>query len=152
MSEPVDHPASARFALETHSVEFIPKELRHGKPADLMPLWFAANMCLPVAAAGAATTRGGLSFGWATVGIVVGVVLGTLLVAGHSAQGPHLGLPQMIQSRAQFGYYGAAFPLIFAVFMYLGFYGAGAVLGAQALSSLIHLPVSEGILLLSVLR
>src|ERR1700685_4477783 len=95
MSEPVDHPASARFALETHSVEFIPKELRHGKPADLMPLWFAANMCLPGAAAGAATTLGGLSFGWATVGIVVGVVLGTLLVAGHSAQGPHLGLPQM---------------------------------------------------------
>jgi len=151
MSEHADHPASARFALETHSVEFIPQELRHGKPADLMPLWFAANMCLPVAAAGAATTLGGLSFGWATAGIVIGVVLGTLLVAGHSAQGPHLGLPQMIQSRAQFGYYGAAFPLLFAVFMYLGFYGAGAVLGAQALHSLVHMPVSVGILLLSVL-
>lgn len=151
MSEHADPPASTNFVLETYSIEFIPAELRHGKPYDLLSLWFAANMVLPVVAAGAATTLGGLSFAWATAGVVIGVVLGTLLVAGHSAQGPHLGLPQMIQSRAQFGYYGAAFPLLFAVLMYLGFFGAGAVLGAQALDSLIHLPVSAGIILLSIL-
>jgi len=29
-------------------------------------------------------------------------------MAAHSAQGPQLGIPQMIQSRAQFGVLGAA--------------------------------------------
>ena len=36
--------------------------------------------------------------------------------AFHSAQGPQLGLPQMIQSRAQFGYIGVAVLVLFALF------------------------------------
>ncbi|WP_051343158.1 purine-cytosine permease family protein [Pseudonocardia spinosispora] len=139
------------FLVEKRSIEFIPHELRHGKPSDLMYVWFGANMELPVVAAGAATVASGLSLGWTVVGIVIGVLVGTLFMASHSAQGPHLGLPQMIQSRAQFGYYGAAFPLIFVVVMYLGFYAAGVVLGAQALTALTGLPLSAGIIVLSVL-
>src|SRR6185312_8889008 len=49
----------------------------------------------------------GLSFSWSLVAIFLGAVIGTLFMAFHSAQGPKLGLPQMIQSRPQFGYYGA---------------------------------------------
>jgi purine-cytosine permease-like protein len=85
------------------------------------------------------------------VGIVTGVLLGTLYMASHSAQGPHLGLPQMIQSRAQFGYYGAAFPLAFAVLMYPGFSAAGVVLGARTLAELTGLSIGPGIVVLSVL-
>lgn len=92
-----------------------------------------------------------MSLKWAIVAIIVGVVVGTLFMASHSAQGPHLGLPQMIQSRAQFGYYGAAFPLVFVVVMYLGFYAAGAVLGAQAITALFGIPLPASIVILSVL-
>jgi purine-cytosine permease-like protein len=42
-------------------------------------------------------------------------------MAGHSAQGPKLGIPQMIQSRAQFGYLGASVPLVVVMLMYVGF-------------------------------
>ena len=35
--------------------------------------------------------------------------LGMLLTALHAWQGPRLGVPQMIQSRGQFGFYGASF-------------------------------------------
>jgi nucleobase:cation symporter-1, NCS1 family len=42
-------------------------------------------------------------------------------MAFHSAQGPKLGLPQMIQSRPQFGYYGALLPVIVAVLLFIGF-------------------------------
>lgn len=139
------------FLIEKRSIEFIPHELRHGKPSDLAFVWFGANMELPVVAAGATTVAGGLSLGWAVVAILLGVVFGTLLMASHSAQGPHLGLPQMIQSRAQFGYYGAAIPLVFVVVMYLGFYAAGVVLGAQALTALFGMPLPVGIVLLSAL-
>ena len=31
-------------------------------------------------------------------------LIGTLFMAFHASQGPQLGLPQMIQSRGQFGY------------------------------------------------
>lgn len=75
-------------------------------------------------------------FIWAALGIVIGSLLGSIFMASHSAQGPHLGIPQMIQSRAQFGYYGAVIPLFMVVAMYLGFYAAGAVIGAEALALL----------------
>lgn len=145
------HDERSDFLIERRSIEFVPHHLRHGKPSDLLFVWFGANMELPVVAAGAATTLGGLSLSWAIVAILIGVVVGTLLMASHSAQGPHLGLPQMIQSRAQFGFYGAAFPLVFVIVMYLGFYAAGVVLGAQALSALLGLPLSVSIVALSVL-
>ncbi|GAB2996119.1 cytosine permease [Amycolatopsis acidiphila] len=137
--------------VERHSTDFIPHEDRHGKPSDLLFVWFGANMELPVVAAGATTVISGLGLAWAVLAIVVGVAVGTLFMALHSAQGPHLGLPQMIQSRAQFGYYGAALPLVFVVVMYLGFYAAGAVLGAQALVAMLHIPLPAGIVILSVL-
>jgi len=145
------HGQRADFLVEKHSIDFIPHELRHGKPSDLLFVWFGANMELPVVAAGATTVAGGLSLKWAVVAVLIGVTVGTLFMASHSAQGPHLGLPQMIQSRAQFGYYGASFPLVFVVVMYLGFYAAGAVLGAQALTALCGVPLSVSIVVLSVL-
>jgi NCS1 family nucleobase:cation symporter-1 len=40
----------------------------------------------------------------------------------------------MIQSRAQFGYYGAIIPLILIVCMYVGFFATSAVLGGSALA------------------
>ena len=54
--------------------------------------------------------------------IVVGTLIGTLFMAFHSAQGPQLGLPQMIQSRPQFGYIGALLVWLFAYVQY-GMYG-----------------------------
>ena len=54
----------------------------------------------------------GLGLFWTIVGLVIGNVIGTIFMAAHSAQGPHLGIPQMIQSLAQFGVFGAALPLI----------------------------------------
>ena len=42
-------------------------------------------------------------------------------MAFHANQGPRMGLPQMIQSRAQFGIRGAIVPFIAAVFVYIGF-------------------------------
>ena len=42
-------------------------------------------------------------------------------MAFHSAQGPQLGLPQMVQSRPQFGYVGALLVWLFAYVQYAGF-------------------------------
>ena len=52
---------------------------------------------------------------------VLGILFGTLFMAAHASQGPKLGLPQMIQCRAQFGYRGVILPLIATGFTYLAF-------------------------------
>ncbi len=138
------------FLVEKHSIDFIPHHLRHGKPSDLFFFWFGANAQMVVAATGLIAIVPGFNLWWAVVGIVIGSIFGSIFMAYHSAQGPHLGIPQMIQSRAQFGFYGAVIPLIMVVVMYLGFYAAGAVIGAEAISRLFHTSVSTGIILSSV--
>jgi NCS1 family nucleobase:cation symporter-1 len=70
----------------------------------------------------------------AIIGLLIGNVLGGAVMALHSAQGPRLGLPQMISSRAQFGVKGAALPLVLVVLMYLGFAATGTVLSGQAIN------------------
>ncbi len=42
----------------------------------------------------------------------------------HALQGPRLGLPQMILSRAQFEVFGAVVPLVLVCVMYIGFFSA----------------------------
>lgn len=142
--------AKSDFLIERHSIDFIPHNLRHGKASDLIFLWFGANAQMAVVATGLMAITPGFSFGWAVFGIILGTLIGTVFMAYHSAQGPHLGIPQMIQSRAQFGYYGAVIPLIMVVLMYLGFFASGAVIGAEALAMLFHISVGMSILISSI--
>lgn len=137
--------AEADFVVETHSIDVIPDEARHGRPRDLFPMWFGGNVQITIVLNGALSIATGLSLFWSIIAIFVGLASGALLMSFHSAQGPHLGLPQMIQSRAQFGHYGANFPLVIAVLMYLGFLATGIVLGAQALANLLPIPLTVGI-------
>jgi NCS1 family nucleobase:cation symporter-1 len=53
-------------------------------------------------------------------------------MALHSAQGPKLGIPQMVQSRAQFGFLGEILPLILVVLMYIGFFATSGALAGTA--------------------
>lgn len=52
----------------------------------------------------------------------------------------------MIQSRAQFGYFGANVPLIVVIAMYLGFFGGGAILTGSVFAELFGGGVQWGIL------
>ena len=52
---------------------------------------------------------------------ILGCLLGTFFMAFHSTQGPQLGLPQMIQSRPQFGYTGALLVWGVALVAYIGY-------------------------------
>jgi purine-cytosine permease-like protein len=63
----------------------------------------------------------GLSAGWSVLAAVAGACFGTLFMCFHANQGPTMGLPQMIQSRAQFGSRGALVPFVAVIFVYIGF-------------------------------
>lgn len=57
-------------------------------------------------------------------------------MAFHASQGPDLGLPQMVQSRAQFGYRGVILPLLGTLFTFAGFNVVDTVLISQGLNHL----------------
>jgi nucleobase:cation symporter-1, NCS1 family len=124
-------------ALERHTIDIIPLAERHGKPRDLFTIWFSSNiMPLTFVTGALAPVVFGLSFWWSAIAIVLGNAVGALFMALHSAQGPRLGVPQMIQSRAQFGYFGALLVVLVAVAMYVGFFASNLVLGGQSINSL----------------
>jgi purine-cytosine permease-like protein len=51
----------------------------------------------------------------------LGILFGTFFMAFHATQGPKMGLPQMIQSRAQFGYRGVIVVLVGSLFTFIAF-------------------------------
>lgn len=137
-------------AIEHRTIDWIPPTERHGRPGSLFFVWFAANTSITALVTGALFVLLGNSPLWSIPAIIIGNVLGGWVTALHSAQGPKLGVPQMIQSRAQFGYYGAILPLVLALFIYLGFYATGLVLGGQALGSLLNVDPKVGAAIFAV--
>ena len=129
-------PRSAASVIERHSYDFVPVSERHGKPWSLFFIWFGASAEVLTAVTGAIGIVSGLGFWWTLVAIVVGNLAGAIFMAFHSAQGPQLGLPQMIQSRAQFGFHGTLPVLVLVWVMYVGFAAFDIVIGGQGLSAI----------------
>ncbi|NYD41452.1 purine-cytosine permease family protein [Nocardioides panaciterrulae] len=121
--------------IERRSIDAIPAAERQGTPANQFTLWLGANLQITAVVDGALAVVFGAHALWAIVGLLLGNVLGGAVMALHSAQGPRLGLPQMISSRAQFGVFGAVVPLVLVIVMYLGFTATGTVLSGQAINA-----------------
>jgi nucleobase:cation symporter-1, NCS1 family len=118
----------ATFRVERRGIEFIPLEERYGHPKRLFTIWFSTNLTILCLTVGTLGITAGLSLKWTLLALVVGNALGTIFMSAHSAQGPHLGIPQMIQSRAQFGVLGAAIPLLTVVASGVLYSAANAIL------------------------
>jgi nucleobase:cation symporter-1, NCS1 family len=139
--------------IEKHTIYPIPANERHGRARDLFTVWFGSNiMILTIVTGSLATLRFQLSLGAASLAILVGNLVGGIFMALHAAQGPQLGVPQMVQSRGQFGSVGAIFVVALVVFMYLGFVASNLVLGGQSLHSIVGgLSDQAGIALIALL-
>ena len=119
--------------IEQHTIYQIPLDQRHGKPRQLFTLWFGANLNVLTVVTGAlGTTIFHQSFLSALLAILLGNLVGTIFMALHAAQGPRLGVPQMVQSRGQFGAKGAGFVVALVAFMYVGYAGTAFVTGGQS--------------------
>lgn len=119
--------------VEHRTIDVIPAAERTGRPRDLFSIWFAANIGpLTILTGGLPPVIYGLDFWWSIIALLAGQLLGGLFMALHSAQGPRLGIPQMIQSRGQFGVRGCLVILVVVLVMYEGIYAANIVSGAQS--------------------
>ncbi len=133
--------------VEQHSIEQIPEDERHGRPWNLFTLWFASNITVVAVITGSLAVSLNLSLGWSIFAVLAGNLIGGVFMAYHSVQGPRMGLPQMIQSRAQFGSLGAVLPMIVTVLMYLGFQIEGNISFGDALSAQTGMSVNWALIL-----
>lgn len=145
MAEPV---APERHVLEKHHIDIVDPTERRGSARDLFPVWFSGNLNIGGAVFGGLAVALGNNVFWSLVVVVLGNVLGGAFMALHSVQGARLGVPQLIQSRGQFGFYGALLPVALAALLYGGFFMVTAVIGAQALAAATPaVSVNQGILI-----
>ena len=122
--------------IERRSITFVPEHERHGRVIDQGPFWFLSNFHFFAIAIGFVGPSLGLSLGFTVLAGTLGIVIGTTFQAFHASQGAELGLPQMIQSRAQFGYHGVVVPLIAVFISLVSFNVVATVILSQGMNTL----------------
>jgi purine-cytosine permease-like protein len=123
--------------IETRSIDYVPIRERHGKLWHLWPIWFTGGAHLATIASGFVGIALGGNLIWMAIAVVAGCAFGTFFMAFHSTQGPQLGLPQMIQSRPQFGYVGALLVWGVALITFIGYCAFNQVLAADTIHTLV---------------
>lgn len=122
--------------IEGRHLDHVPEQECHGSAWRQAPFWFLGNFqpfTVAIAFLGPAVGLNGL---WTSIAGITGILFGAMFMAAHAAQGPTLGLPQMIQSRAQFGYRGVVIPVIATTLTFVGFNVVTVVIVKQGLLSI----------------
>ncbi len=122
--------------IERRSIDYVPESERHGRVTDQGPFWFLSNFHFFAIAIGFVGPSLGLSLGYTALAGTLGIIVGTIFQAFHASQGAELGLPQMIQSRAQFGYRGVIVPLVVTFISLVGYNVVAAVLISEGVHDL----------------
>lgn len=126
--------SSQNQLVENNTVEYVPPAQRHGKARDLFTLWFSTNIApLPIVTGAMVVQVFHLNLLWGLIAIVLGHLLGGVVIGLASAQGPQMGIPQMVQSRGQFGRYGALLIVFFTALIYVGFFISNIVLAGKSI-------------------
>ncbi len=123
--------------IESHSIDVIPDSERHGRVSGQLVLWFATNANVFNFVLGGFAILFGLNVFWALIAMFTGTFLGLAFTSLHAVQGPRLGVPQMIQSRGQFGFYGAVFIFLASILLDVGYLAGQQVVQAQSLQDLV---------------
>jgi purine-cytosine permease-like protein len=124
--------------IEGRHLDHVPDSEWHGRAWRQGPFWFLGNFqpfTLALAFFGPVVGLNGL---WTSIAGIAGILFGAVFMAAHAAQGPTLGLPQMIQSRAQFGYSGVVVPVTATTLTFVGFNVVTLVIIKQGLSDIFH--------------
>jgi NCS1 family nucleobase:cation symporter-1 len=135
MSDIATRPAAADVfgKVETHGIEAIPAQERHGVPRELAFLWAGAFVnYASLFTASLLTTYYGLGVWDGLAATALGTIAAAVILGLLSNTGPRSGQPQIVFTRRIFGlrgsYLGAALTLVLAV----GWFAVDCVIAAQA--------------------
>ncbi|MBC7518086.1 MAG: cytosine permease [Microbacteriaceae bacterium] len=151
LTKPPHHTIPSERTMERRSIEWVPNEERRGTLKSVGAVWFVSNINLTAMATGTAALAVGGGLMWTVIATVLGSLFGTFFMAFHSTQGPQLGLPQLVQSRPQFGYLGAAVTVFVAALInYVAFNTSDALLSGAATHLLFNIPERVGYVIAAV--
>lgn len=137
--------------VEPIGIEHIEEAERHGKVSSVFTLWFGANVELATLTTGvAAVGLFGLSFWQATIGLIIGNVIGAVLLGLVSTFGPNLGVSQLVHSRSAFGFFGNFLPGAFNLIAGALWFAVNTVLGTFAFTALLHTSFVVGLVIMVV--
>jgi nucleobase:cation symporter-1, NCS1 family len=131
--------------VEQYTIRPIPENQRYGTARSLFPFWFTANSSAFTVVLGAVGGALGLGLIPSIIAVVAGGAVGGIFMAYHSAQGPKLGLTQLTQTRAQFGFFGALLPNFAIWLIFLGYIVGENVLAGQAFAGFTHITYAEAV-------
>jgi purine-cytosine permease-like protein len=134
----IEHGVDTFGKIETHGIDFIPRNERHSRPKDLAWVFFGANFTYSAFILGALPIVFGLSWWPAITSIVVGSIIGSASFAGMSVFGPKTGTNNTVSSGAIFGLRGRYVGSFIAQIIDLGFFALVTWGGAEALLTACH--------------
>ncbi|HEV2477979.1 MAG TPA: cytosine permease [Candidatus Dormibacteraeota bacterium] len=125
--------ADAFGRVETHGVDAIPANERHGLPRELAFLWAGAFVnYASLFTASLLTTYYGLGVWDGLVATALGTVSAAIILGLLSNTGPRSGLPQIIFTRRIFGLRGSYLGAGLTLFLAVGWFAVDCVIAAQA--------------------
>lgn len=125
------------WKVEQNELEPIPLSERHGKPSELLGMWFGGNINYQVITTGILLGTLGLGFRHLFTAILVGNILGCTVLGLASIMGPKTGNAGIITSRACFGMKGAFLPSAISLFSVLGWFCISSMIAIMALERLL---------------
>ena len=139
--------------VEPIGIEPVGESSRHGRARDLFGVWFSANAEIAtwmvgvfIAALFGADLRG------ATLGIIIGNVLGFAILGVLATVGPRYGVPQMVASRLAFGKRGNTAPATLSFLAGVGWFTINTIFGAYALQTIAHFGYGIALAIMLVLQ
>lgn len=134
------------LVIEPRGIDQIPAGERHGRVTSLFGLWFGANAEIATWAVGTLSVAlYGTSLRGALLGLLIGNLAGCVLLGVLATFGARKGVPQMVQSRYAFGFYGNMIPAALTYLSGIGWFAINTVFGTYALVTLTHLPYVLGL-------
>ncbi|WP_328321240.1 purine-cytosine permease family protein [Streptomyces sp. NBC_00388] len=124
------------FQVETHGIDPIPDEDRHGSAKDLFWLWFGSNLTFTYVINGALAVGFGLSFWQATTTVVIGG-LTFFVISAAGLSGIRTGTATLVISRASFGVLGNFPAGLLNWVVSIGYTIVNTVVGTLALEALL---------------
>jgi purine-cytosine permease-like protein len=117
-----EHASDRVWNIETGGIRPIAESERHGRPAEMFWVWFAANMGITALPFGAyLVTFYSLNLVQAIFAAILGCVLSYALVGLVGVAGFKAGAPTMVVSRASFGVTGNKLPTLVSYATCIGF-------------------------------
>ncbi|HXJ49130.1 MAG TPA: cytosine permease [Candidatus Acidoferrum sp.] len=119
--------------VETHGIDAIPADERHGAPRELAFLWAGAFVnYASLFTTSLLTTYYGLGVWDGLLATVLGTVAAAVILGLLSNTGPRSGEPQIVYTRRIFGLRGSYLGAGLTLFLAIGWFAVDCVIAAQA--------------------